>query len=133
MKHGTFRLGRQQERMSARRYGDDSIGWRHRQVALPFATDCANKSSQTNRAGRSSAIRPSLFAQVRLVPAPETSSSSSAPSLTPIVCDPVVVKRGDKAVHCADAKIEKRERIVLIVNHEASTKTPAIVIRSTAA
>jgi hypothetical protein len=44
-----------------------------------------------------------------------------------------VVKRGDKAVHYADAKIEKRERIVLIVNHEASTKTPAIVIRSTAA
>jgi hypothetical protein len=42
-----------------------------------------------------------------------------------------VVKRGDKAVHCVDAK--KRERIVLIVNHEASTKTPAIVIRSTAA
>jgi hypothetical protein len=69
----------------------------------------------------------------RLVPAPETSSSSSAPSLTRIVCDPVVVKRGDEAVHCADAKIEKRERIVLIVNHEASTKTPAIVIRSTAA
>ena len=68
----------------------------------------------------------------RLVSAPETSSSSSAPSLTPIVCDPVVVKRGDKAVHYADAKIEKRERIVL-VNHEASTKTPAIVIRSTAA
>jgi hypothetical protein len=31
------------------------------------------------------------------------------------------------------SKIEKRERIVLIVNHEASTKTPAILIRSTAA
>jgi hypothetical protein len=43
-----------------------------------------------------------------------------------------VVKRVDKAVHYADAKIEKRERIVLIVNHETSTKIPPIVIRSTA-
>ena len=52
--------------------------------------------------------------------------------LIPIVRDAVVVKRVDKAVHYADAKIEKRERIVLIVNHETSTKIPATVIRSTA-
>ncbi len=28
-----------------------------------------------------------------------------------------------------DAKIKKRERIAFIVNHEASTKTPAVAIR----
>ena len=32
-------------------------------------------------------------------------------------------------MHHADAKITKRERTVFIVNHEASTKTPAISIR----
>jgi hypothetical protein len=36
-------------------------------------------------------------------------------------------------VHYADPKIEKRERIVFIVNHEASTKTLAIAIRLAAA
>ena len=36
-------------------------------------------------------------------------------------------------MHYADAKITKPERIVFIVNHEPSTKTPAISIRLAAA
>jgi hypothetical protein len=39
------------------------------------------------------------------------------------------VKRGDKTVRYADAKIMKGERIVLIVNHDASTKMLALEIR----
>jgi hypothetical protein len=39
------------------------------------------------------------------------------------------VKRGDKTVRYADAKITKGERIALIVNHDASTKMLATEIR----